>query len=233
MVALHTTPRLLLGVCFGIVVQELLFYTGLSLSGWPPSEGIPWLHVIGATLLAGLVLMRYLHRAEWAEVPLNPAVLKAHAQVWRGLITGFIGAAVVAVWFFVLDLAGGHPFATPAALGWAVLFGASHEWSVAVAAYTVVHLVAFAIAGVVFVGIAEQVERAPSFVLLAAMTVILLEGVVVAVLALGAWWMLGAPQMWSALVANVLAVSAMAWYVWRPHPTPLRQKFAAPLSVHV
>jgi len=238
MVALHTTPRLLLGVFFGIVVQELLFYTGLFLSGWPPSEVIPWEHVIGANLLAGLVLMSYLHRAERAEVPLGPALLNAHPQVRRGLITGLIGAAVVAVWFFLLDLVAGHPFATPAALGSAMLFGASNVGSVAatlgvVAAYTVVHLVAFAIAGVVFVMIAEQIERSPAFLLLATMTVIVLEGVVVAVLAVGAQWVLGAPGIWSALVANVLAVSSMSWYVWRTHPTLRQTLSGAPLNVHV
>jgi hypothetical protein len=238
MVALHQAPRLLLGVFFGIVVQELLFYTGLYLSGWPPSEVIPWDHVIGANLLAGLVLMSYLRRAERAEAPLGPAVLNAHPQVRRGLITGFIGAAVVAVWFLLLDLVAGHPFATPAALGSAVLIGASNVRDVAanfgvVAAYTVVHLVAFAVAGLVFVMIAEQVERSPSFLLLAVMTVILLEGVVVAAMALGAQWVLGAPGVWSALVANVLAVSSMSWYVWRMHPTLRRKLSGIPLGVRV
>lgn len=238
MAALHTTPRLLLGVFFGIVVQELLFYTGLYLGGWPPSETIPWQHVIGANLVAGLVLMSYLHRAERAEAPLGPAVLGAHPQIRGGLITGLIGAAVVAVFFFLLDLVAGHPFATPAALGSALLFGAPNVGGVTpnlgvVAAYTVVHLVAFAIAGLVFVMIAEQIERSPSFLLLAAMTVIVLEGVVVAALALGAQWALGAVGMWTALVGNVLAVGSMSWYVWRTHPT-LRQKLSGePLSVRV
>ncbi len=102
-----------------------------------------------------------------------------------------------------------------------------------VAAYTVVHLVAFAIAGVVFVMIAEQVERSPAFLLLAAMTVILLEGIVVAALALGAQWVLGAPGVWSALVANVLAVSAMSWYVWRTHPRLRHKLSGAPLRINV
>jgi len=61
MVALDAAPRLLLGVFFGIVVQELLFYTGLFLSGLSPSGIIPWQHVIGANLVSGIVLMAYLH----------------------------------------------------------------------------------------------------------------------------------------------------------------------------
>lgn len=226
--ALHAAPRLLLGVFWGIVVQELVFYTGLFLSGLPPSEVVPWKHVIGANLLSGLVLMTYLHHAERVELPLGFAALKGHPHLTRGLITGLVGAAVVAAWFLFLDLASGQPFRTPAALGSALLFGASNAEAThvnlgVVAAYTVVHVIVFAVAGFVFVTIAEQVERSPSFLLLAGMTLILLEGIVVASLALGAQWVLGALGVWSTIVANVLAVMSMGWYVWRTHPT-LRQR---------
>jgi hypothetical protein len=223
MTALHTAPRLLLGVVFGLVVQELFFYTGLFLSGLPPSEVIPWQHVIGANLLSGIVLMAYLHRAAQSQLPLGLGALRAHPQLTRGLITGLIGAAVVAVWFFLLDVLAGAPFTTPVALGSALLFGASNADSAAlnlgvVAAYTVVHVVAFAIAGVVFVMIAEGIERSPSFLLLAVLSAIVLEGVVVAVLALGAQWVLGALGIWSVFLGNLLAVAGMGWYVWQTHP---------------
>ena len=222
MAVLHTAPRLLLGVVFGVVVQELLFYTGLALSGFPPSEVIPWRHVIGANLVSGIVLMSYLHRVERAEVPLGLAALKAHPQLTRGLLTGLLGAAVVAVWFFLLDVLAGAPFTTPAALGSALLFGSNADTAAlnlgVVAAYTVIHVVAFAIAGVVFVIVAEGIERSPSFLLLAVMTVIVLEGVIVAALALGAQWVLGALGVWSVLLANIIAVASMAWYLWLTHP---------------
>ena len=83
----------------------------------------------------------------------------------RGLITGLIGATTVALWFFFLDFSDGHPFRTPAALGSALLFGvpraAAMEVSLGVvAAYTLVHVIAFVVAGTIFVWIAEQIERA-------------------------------------------------------------------------
>ncbi len=238
MSVLQTTPRLLLGLFFGIVVQELVFYTGLFLGGLPPSEVIPWQHVIGANILSGLVLMSYLHRAEHVDAPFGLGALKAYPQLTNGLITGVIGAGVVAVWFFLLDLVTGHPFATPSALGSALLFGASnaagsHVHLGVVAAYTVVHLVTFAVAGVVFVMVAEQVERSPSFLLLAGMMVIVLEGVVVAALALGAQWVLGTLGIWSTLVANLLAVASMGWYVWATHPVLRQRLHGEPLSVRV
>ena len=142
----------------------------------------------------------------------------------RGLITGLFGAAAVALWFFFIDFSDGHPFRTPAALGSAFLFGVSKAESMhvtfgVVAAYTLVHVVAFIIAGTIFVAIAEQVERSSSLVLLTVPAAIALEVVVVTGLALGGDWVLGAVGVWSVLVANLLAVVSMGWYVWRTHPT--------------
>src|SRR5438067_1926034 len=107
--ALRLPPRLLLGVPFGLVAQELVFYAGLLLSGTPRVAVVPWPHVVAANVLSGWVLMWYLHRAQ------------------------------------------------------------------------------------------------P-------------EAVAVAALALGAQWVLGTLGTWSVLVANVLAVTAMGWYVWETHP---------------
>jgi hypothetical protein len=156
--------------------------------------------------------------------------MKSSGSVWkRGAVAGLLGAAAVAAWFLAIDVVAGHPFRTPAALGQALLYGGrgpSHSVDIdfrVVALYTVVHVVAFIIAGVIFAFIAEQLERRPSFVLLAAMTVIVLEAVAVVNLAYGAQW--GGIDIWSIIVANVLAVAVMSWYVWRTHPT-LRQRLA-------
>jgi hypothetical protein len=236
MVALQAAPRLLLGVLFGIVVQELLFYTGLFVSGLAPSGIVPWQHVIGANLVSGIALMAYLHRASRAERPLGLASLKEHPLLKRGLMTGLIGAGVVAAWFLLLDLAAGHALRTPAALGSALLVGSNQEMAAGlavVAAYTVVHLIAFVIAGVIFVTVAEQIERSPSFLLLALLTAIVLDAVVVTSLALGAQWVLGSLGIWSVLVGNLLAVGSMGWYVWQTHPILQHTLRARPLKVRV
>jgi hypothetical protein len=236
--ALHTTPRLFLGLVFGIVVQELLFYTGLFLSGLSPSGIVSWQHVIGANMLSGVVLMAYLHRASRADLPLGLASLKAHPLLSRGLMTGLVGAAVVALWFFFIDVVAGAPFTTPVALGSALLFGSAVGIGAAphlgvVAVYTMVHVIAFAIAGMIFVLVAEQIERSPSFLLLAVLTAIVLEAVVVTTLALGAEWVLGTLGIWSVFVGNLLAVTAMGWYVWQTHPILRHTLRARPLEVRV
>jgi len=216
-------PRLLFALGFGILLQEVTFYVGLLLLHAPNLGVLPWPHVMGANIAAGLVLMTYLHYAERDPRPLGLATLRDHPLLARGAINGLVGAAVVAIWFFVLDLISGNPFRTPAALGAAVLMRAAGPGEIVVtfgmvAAYTVVHVVAFVIAGVVFVALAEQVERVPAMALLVLLTAILLDGLVLATLGVGAEWVLGTVGSWSVVVANVLAVLAMGWQVWRTHP---------------
>jgi hypothetical protein len=234
---LRLPPRLLLGVPFGVAAQELVFYTGLLLSGAPRVALVPWPHVVAANVLSGFVLMAYLHRAQRDEHPFGLAALRAHPLLARGLVTGLIGAGVVAAWFLVLDVAAARPLRTPAALGSALLFGASnvHEISVnlgIVAAYTAVHVAAFAVAGTLFVAIAEQIERTPALILLVALSVLVVEAVGVAALALGAQWVLGTLGVWSVFVANLLATSAMGWYVWQTHPLLRHRLMREPIHVH-
>lgn len=153
-----------------------------------------------------------------------------------GTIAGLLGAATVAVWFLALDVAAGHPFRTPAALGQALLYGsrgASQPVEITfgvIAAYTIVHIVAFILTGWLFAFIAEQVQRRPSFVLLAGMTAIVLEAVAVVNLAYGAQW--GGLSIWSVIIANILAVFVMSWYVWQTHPA-LRNRLAMTHPAHV
>jgi hypothetical protein len=235
---LEAPPRVLLGVVFGLVVLDVVFYTALLLTGARLLHVLPWPHVLGANLLSGVVLMGYLHRAQHDARPFGPIALRRHPLLWRGAITGLIGAAAVAVWFFALDLAAGRPFRTPGALGSALFLGASGAAEIqaslgTVAAYTVVHLAAFAVAGVVFVAVAEQIERAPALLLLGALAFIVLEAVVVTMMALGAEWVLGTLGWWSVGIGNLVAVGGMGWYVWATHPVLRERLRHGPVEVRV
>lgn len=225
---LEAPPRLLLGVVFGLLVLDVVLYTALLLTGARLLAVVAWPHVLGANITSGVVLMGYLHWAGGDRRPWGPLALKAHPLLARGLVTGLLGAAAVALWFLVLDIAAGRPFRTPAALGSALLLGASGTGEIQVglglvATYTVVHVAAFWVAGVLFVALAEQVERVPGLVLFVALALIVIEALVVTVMALGAEWVLGTLGWWSVAVGNLIAVLAMGWEVWRTHPT-LRQK---------
>ncbi len=231
-------PRLLLSVVFGLVLQEVVFYTGLLLSGAPHLDVVPWPHVFGANIASGLVLMSYLHRAERDPRPFGLATLQQRPVMMKGLVTGLVGAVAVAAWFFLRDLVAGAPLHTPAALGSALLLGAAGPADVSVslglvATYTVVHIAAFVVAGIALVALAEQVERAPAFAFLVVLAFIVLEALVVAFLAVGAEWVLGTLGWWSVAVGNLLAVLAMGWQVWRTHPTLQRRLLHEPMHVRV
>lgn len=78
--------------------------------------------------------------------------VNASVWVWDGILTGLLGAAVIAVFFLAVDIAQGRPLWTPYALGSAVFLGESVAADAApqpdmVLAYTVLHAAVFLIAG--------------------------------------------------------------------------------------
>src|SRR5881296_3778571 len=209
--ALRTPPRLLFGVLFGLVAQEIAFYGGLFLSDASRVAVVPWPHVVAANVLSGFVLMWYLHRAARDQHPFGLSALRGHPLLTQGLITGLVGAGVVALWFFALDVAAGHPLRTPAALGAALLFGASNVAAIdmtfgLVAAYSVVHVAAFVMAGALFVAIAEQIERTPALMLVALMAMIVLDAVVGATLAPGLNVLTGETGAGKSMLVDALAL---------------------------
>jgi hypothetical protein len=76
----------------------------------------------------------------------SPRVARRRTHPLReGITVGLIGAAIVMVWFFIVDLAAGVPLRTPALLGAALFDGARAAEVVVptprlVVGYTAVHL---------------------------------------------------------------------------------------------
>ena len=84
--------------------------------------------------------------------------------VREGITVGLIGAAVVMLWFFIVDLAAGVPLRTPALLGAALFDGVRDVDAVAptarlVAGYTAVHLAGFVALGLGVAGLFALAER--------------------------------------------------------------------------
>jgi hypothetical protein len=216
-------PGLLVGAVFGLVVLTAVHYGALLLTGGRVLDVLPAIHVVVANLLGGMAMMAYLHLATRATTPLGYGVLREHKLVARGLVTGLIGAGAVAVWFLVLDVARGQPFFTPAALGAALLLGATSPVDVQVtvpivAAYTVLHCVAFGVIGIAVEWVAERVERAPAVVRAAVLAFVLLEALFIGVVGSLSQWVLGAVGYWAVAVGNLLALSSMAMWVLATHP---------------
>lgn len=224
-------PALLIGVVFGVGVLNGVHYGGLLITGLDLLTVLPVVHVLGANLVGGLVMMAYLHRAWRSEAPLGWRALERHPVIVKGIGTGLLGAGAVAFWFLIVDIATSIPFYTPAALSSAVLLGATSAAEVrfelgVVVAYTFLHVAAFLAVGIAFVWVAERIQRAPGLWLLAFMAFVMLEGLFVATLGLFSEWVLGVIGWWAVGIGNVVAVGVMARWIWITHPA-LREQFSA------
>jgi hypothetical protein len=140
----------------------------------------------------------------------------------EGIVAGLIGAAVVAVWFFVFDILRGHPFLTPGVLGATVFYGGAAPVGAApafgaIVGYTILHGLAFIAFGVIAASVMAASEREPAlfigFVILFACFEAFFFGVVGAM----GQSVQGALVWWAVLVGNLLASVAMLWYFFRAH----------------
>jgi hypothetical protein len=140
----------------------------------------------------------------------------------EGIVAGLIGAAVVAVWFLVFDIARGRPFLTPGLLGAAVFQGITDPAGVrptfgTVLGYTVIHGLAFIAFGIMAASLMAVSEREPALFLAFVILFASFEVFVFAVVGALGKSMLGALVWWAILVGNLLASIAMLWYFFRAH----------------
>jgi hypothetical protein len=150
------------------------------------------------------------------------------AQIYKeGIVAGIFGALTVAVWFLVVDLMLGRAFYTPTVLGTA-LFGrgvwpATLETMPAslemVAMFTWVHVLAFAIIGVVVARLIAMAENNPSLGFGFVLLFVILEACFTVSAMIVAEPVLRALTWPAILAANLLAAAVMAGYFWLRHPT--------------
>lgn len=158
------------------------------------------------------------------------AVHRPRPLVREGFIAGIIGASVIAVWFFFVDLITGQPLFTPTTLGRALIriFGPIPDGQstfLVVLAYTLFHYTAFIVLGLIAAMIVSVANREPSillgFVVLFAATEV---GFYAFVSLLQQTTALGSLAWYNVMIGNVLAAAAMGMYLLRAHPV-LREQF--------
>lgn len=156
----------------------------------------------------------------------------AAAITENGVVAGLLGALVVAVGFFILDVIRGQPFHTPSLLGSVLFLGANVDEvtgasGTIVFAYTGVHVLAFLVAGVVLAWTIAQLETYPQFGLLLVLLLVLAESIAFGFEAAIVPQLVGALGAWAVAGANVTSAAAMIWFLLRRHPGVVERLRAA------
>jgi hypothetical protein len=144
----------------------------------------------------------------------------------EGLIAGVLGAAVIAVWFLILDTIAGRPLHTPTILGTAIFrrgeglvspdtLPVSFEM---VLLYTWVHVLLFCVMGGVAARLLAVAERQPNAGFGILLVFVVFEFGLVVVTLLFAEPVLQALTWPAILGGNLLAALVMGAYFWRRHP---------------
>jgi hypothetical protein len=140
----------------------------------------------------------------------------------EGLLTGVLGLIAVAVFHFVLDMAGGRPFYTPRALGSVFVGGGGVATGPAVAGAVVygtgVLFVFFVLAGVVLAALARLTLRDQAWRMGVWLALVISSGFLA-----GLIYMLGHATGEDFPILTVAggalaAMLAMGLFVWRRHP---------------
>jgi putative oxidoreductase len=184
-----------------------------------------------------IVLLVLLLIVAWRRTPAavragyDAAVHTPRPLMREGTFAGLIGAAVIAVWFFFVDLIAGQILFTPTTLGRGMLsilgpVPAGQSAILLVISYTVFHVAAFVLLGLVAAMIVNVANREPSIllgfvVLFAAIEV----GFYAFVGLLQQATPLGTLAWYNVMIGNLLAAAAMGMYLLRAHPA-LREQFA-------
>jgi hypothetical protein len=161
-----------------------------------------------------------------------------HSTVAEGIATGVIGAIIVAIWYFIVDTAGGQPLHTPNVLGKIFLRGdlappAGRIVPQAVLGYSVIHFVVFALVGVGLTLLVHLAVRNSTLRMGVWLGFLIAFG-----LFAGHTYMLATASgerfsPWSVISGSVLGVLGMAGYLWRRHPGLRRSFNEAPLGSEV
>lgn len=161
-----------------------------------------------------------------------------HSTVREGLVTGLLGALIVAAWYFAVDLGRGEILHTPNVLGQVFVQGdtipaARTITSQAVLQYSLLHFGVFLLLGLGLAALTHLAVRNP------ALRMGIWLGVVIGfVFFLGFLYMLfrltdQVFPWWTSFLAGVLGVGAMGLYLWRRHPALRRTFEHLPLGAEV
>jgi hypothetical protein len=229
-VSAQSQPGQLLTLLIFLLCFEVFFLAVVVWLASPVLGELAWWTILVANALAVVGMLIYFfvgHRA------LGQALLGPWTRVAReGAAAGLAGAAVVALWFLVYDLAAGMPFRTPALLGAALFEGLRDPAALAITAplvakYTVVHGLAFLAFGWAAAGLLTLADREPRLMYVVVLLFCCFGVFFAALLVVLAEWLLDTLAWWQILLGNLLAAVAMLGVLLRSHRMAVRSYLTA------
>ena len=216
-------PALFIGFVVLFACFEAFFFGVLGAFGQSMHGALVWWAVLVGNLLASLAMLWYLFRAHRA---LPRSLVGSWGVVLReGIVSGIIGAAVVALWFFAIDTIQGDPLRTPELLGKALLRQPTP--AAAVTSYTIVHGAVFVLFGIVGALLIAGAERQPMLIFALVIVFTSFEIFFFGLILIAASWVLDEVAGWTIFVGNILAATGMLAYYFRRHRTLAHRLTAA------
>lgn len=148
--------------------------------------------------------------------------------LYEGTVVGLAGAAAVAVWFFLYDLAAGAPLRTPALLGAALFEGLRDPAALKVTLalvleYSVVHGLAFLAFGWAAAGLFALADRDRHVLFGVFMLFCCFEVAALAAVEVLASWLLDTLRPWTIIGGNFVAVLVMMGILVANHHVSLEE----------
>jgi hypothetical protein len=193
---------------------EVFFFAALGAFGRSLLGALVWWAIFTGNLLASAGMLWSLLRAH-PRLPSN--LVGSWGGVLReGTVAGLIGAGVIMLWFLLLDSLHGQPLRTPTLLGTALLGRA--ETTDAVLAYSVLHVLAFVLFGLITATLVAGADEQPSFLFPLVILYVAFEVFIFAVVLVLARWVFDELAGWAVVVGNLLAATGMLAYYITGHP---------------
>ena len=145
-----------------------------------------------------------------------------HSLIREGLITGVLGAAILALWYFVIDLSAGHPLRTPSTLGALALHGPDGVppgiYPTGILVATLIHGALFAAFGIAFTALVHLASREPAWRMGLVFAVVITLGFSAGLMFAIAPWTGERFPSWVIIAGSAIAAVAMLVLLWRRHP---------------
>jgi hypothetical protein len=218
--AAEREPAMVLALLIFFAAFEVFFLALIAFWALPVLGTLAWWEILAGNLVASIAMLYYFHRR-------HPGLARSLIGRWvdtvrEGILAGFLGGAVVAVWFLLYDAIRLRPLHTPALLGAAVLQGLRDPEQLiprldVVVGYTIFHFAVFAFFGIAVAAILLAAEREPRILLGLLVLFLCFQVFFFGFLEALDAHLAGALAWWNVAIGNLLASVAMITFFFLGH----------------